>query len=280
MISVRIGVKQLNDLGNGLSITDVDVWSIPNRQIISNPLALQDGAINTYSKFQPKIITINGWINRDGKRELEDAIDDIKRRMYANEAPVSIGFDRGTRTWTCTLIEALFDRMHQPDHCDFSLKFWSGNPFAYGDEESLTSVRLGNASSPWVFYNNNKQGTTTASAVPRFTFTIDHFVAGTDANTNPVYLEFGNPITREFIRLNASPNREKYVNLSANQIYTIDFEKRQVFRGTTQGGSRVETSGVWADWNGSLDDFSLEVNGNSQAVWGITISGSFTHRYI
>ena len=278
-IAVTVSGINLNNVQGGVAIRSMDVWNTPTREVISNPIALRDGAINTFSRLTPKIITINGWINRSSKQEFERTIDQIKRNMYGRENTLTVTFEDGDRNWTATLLESIFDRDHQPDHADFSLRFWCGNPVAKGAEvvcptDTLTSTQTMNSATT-TFYTNNFQGTSTASILPEIILDVTSFSQVEDYDDVNTYLRISNPDGVGQLHLNFSPNREKYIPDVLGR-YEINYETRRI----TVAGEEVPVSGVWDEWSPSLATCTLLVESNPEAVFSINFSGLFNHRYV
>ena len=279
-IEIRVSGVRLNDVAGGIVSSSIDIWNTPNRQVISQQLALQDGAINTFSKLQPKIITLTGWIRQDSRQAFERKLDEVKRASFNNENTLEVTFEDGVRTWNATLQESAFDRQYLPDYCDFMLRFWAGDPVGRGAEETLTEAVLTTSSMNNVavrtFYNNDFQGTSTAPVLPVLTFTIDSWTQTEDPNTTATYLDISNPDSQGGIRLNFSPNREKYIAERDTGTFEINFETRVV----SKAGTPLAVSGSWFEWTPTLTDMKVAFSSNPQAVFSLTLNGSFTHRYI
>ncbi len=279
-IEIRIGNRNFNSVSSGVATAEIDVWNTPVRDVRPQALALQDGSISTFSKLNPKIINIRGWINRANRDEFEELLDDIKRETYGRDQTIEVKFapEDKFRTWTGTLLEAKFDRLHLPNHCDYILKFWCGNPLATGDTEDTTAgthnaSNGGTASHP--FYVNSKDGTGTASFLPVFNLTFNTWTV------DPIqhhWLELSNSSIGpdEAIRLTFSSTDAKYIPLRTGDTFEVDFFKRTVKKGNVS----QPVSGTWPEWSPTESAMFMNLRANTNTTWNISITGKITHRYV
>ena len=281
-IEITYAGIRLNDVSGGIVIDDIDVWNTPSRQIVSSQLALADGAINTFSKLNARVITITGWINQASKQEFERMLDSIKRAMYGREQLLDVVFEDGRRTWVATLTDSVFDRGYLPDHTDFTLRFWCGNPIATGETETIaeTSYTTTSTNSTAIntFYGNTFQGTSTAPVKPIIRFNIIQWVQSVAFNVAYTYLDIANPDGVGVLRMNFSPNLQNWVGVSPTHrgIFELDFDRRIA----TLDGNEIVLTGVWTEWLPNLPAFRLSLTCNSEAVFTARVSGEFNHRYI
>ena len=195
------------------------------------------------------------------------------------EAPLKVTYapENNIRTWTVTLIDAKFERQNLPDHADFTLQLWAGNPIATGQRETITSRSVSNSggsASLTNFYTNNFQGTSTASILPVINFSIPQWTKTGGAVAD--WLEIGNDGTRQYIRFDFSNDSEKRLTFTAQSGFRIDFLNRRAYL----NNQIVATSGVWPEWSPSQRTLALSVRAVSSVSFRVTLDGYFWHRYI
>ena len=281
MITLSLAGYNLNDVGAGISVQSTDIWSSATRQITSHQLALQSGSVDTFSKFKSRTINIKGWINRATKLEFERTLDHIKRLSYDNSVELSVGYEDGARRWQVSVEKIIFDRLYLPDHCDFEIQVWAADPFGYGDRVTITDSILSGSqqNAPGLkrtFFANNFQGTSTAPIRPVINFNITQWEQTQAATLVRTYLWVGNDTTGEFVKINFSPNRTKYVPLVLREPFIVDFQNRKVVKGA---GVDVDIDGTWPEWSPAERNWQIAFISNPEARWTINYGGHFTHRY-
>lgn len=170
----------------GLTITGVDTFRYPNRDVQNSSLAFVDSSITTSAYFNSKPINIRGVIAVQGREILDTRIDSLRQVLDGSNKVLKVIVEESYRLFNkCTVKNIAFSNQ-AGGYIEFDSEFVSADPHSFNTvtTELLNVINLtdGLKSYPVTFYG-------TATQLPIITYTLDSFTNGTNKTvtfTNPL----------------------------------------------------------------------------------------------
>ena len=173
----------------------------PDRQLISVPLARDDGEVLIATRYGKKVIQLRGTLRANSQALLDAAIDDFKELFSRPEKNFDISWESGTLRYVATCRTHSFDR----DHYHLSAVPWSA--------EFVVSSGVGKATTATLALNEEALTTddtdVTGTFIAESSFTLDGSKAAA-----PV-------ITLEIVSADADMKGIEYKNVDTGERIVI-----------------------------------------------------------
>jgi hypothetical protein len=204
----------------------------PTRELISVPLARQDGAILIATRYGVKIIQLRGTLRASTEALLDAAIDTFKELFSRPERNLDVSWSGGTLRFVATCRTHDFDRDHYhlsvvPWTAEFVVSSGVGKATAETlaeDEEELTTS---DSADPGIFIAESAF-TLSGSKAPAPIITLEVVNADTDV----LGFEYKNEDTGERIII----TRDVDWNAAAGKSVIIDCERKRVTDNLSSAG--------------------------------------------
>jgi predicted phage tail component-like protein len=133
------------DLENisGFTITEINSYSAPSRDLKINALASADGVVVSGDNYNQKRIIIKGVITLTTRELMEQSIEEIKGRLNYREAILKLNQSSTTREYTATY-ETLEISDVAGGFCNVVINFVCSDPLGYSPNRTtlLTALNL------------------------------------------------------------------------------------------------------------------------------------------
>ncbi|MFF6951830.1 hypothetical protein ACFZAD_24625 [Streptomyces iakyrus] len=254
MIGILYG--SFNMQGDGVTVTDTNVYSSPPNRIQADKLAESDGALVVKQQYDSKTFTVEGYLRADTLAGLETLMDTFKAAMAVKNQAFDIDYAGGVRRYLASAQNVIVAKSSNTT-AGFSVEFLSPDGVGW-DVDGSPLLSASTLTTSNVLTSINVGGT--YQAEPLVTVTVNSLTGGTDKTitiSNGTTLR-GLSVTRTW---------------TAGDVLEIDSLKKSVFVNDIP----AEFSGQFPRWSigdGSvsyLDDFSTR---------DVTIEASYTRRWL
>ena len=149
-----------NSLQNDEIISsEIKGWSAPNRDLVSFATPRSDGGGLLSAFFRERRVRVSGILKQATAADLDDAMDDLKRKMKKREGNLDLKFNGVVRRVRATLAnpEEMFEdrQSYHLTTCPFRLEFLALEPFwhalVYSSNDPTTYTGL--AENPTIEYD-------------------------------------------------------------------------------------------------------------------------------
>lgn len=239
-----------------ISVREIQQFEASKRSLNIQGFSSGDGGKLTATNYPPKTFVIRGMINGTSKADLEDRIDTLKKQLLnPTEAPLTIGYISGYRTFYCSCSSVNIDRKYFTiDAVDFEAEFIVSNP-PHEKDASVTTIN---------FYSKTNTFATTTTGE----HTGSHNWGGTVSPAPQIKVTFSScsSVEKFVFELtnddNFTTSTEITRHFNSGDVLIIDNDAGTI----TINGITAEFSGGFPRWTLDNNSYVVKVVGRSYNV--------------
>lgn len=173
--------------------TSVDAHNAPTSALDIKDIAESDVSVFIKRRLNPKVITLEGIVQKNTPALIEEEIDKLQRVLSFNQKVLTLQYDSGDRLYTATPSNIVISRPNGLNRFTFSIEFVCADPL--GKDSTELELLDGSISLAFETYSLDIGGS--YKAEPLITISYSSITGGTTDKTVTVT----NSVTQEAITI-------------------------------------------------------------------------------